>query len=58
MVIETFNLAKSLIEKERTLKGNVNAGCIIYIDELDAIGAVALTQVAMIAIPLGLCSHY
>lgn len=38
MVIETFNLAKSLIEKERTLKGNTNAGCIIYIDEIDAIG--------------------
>ncbi|KAE8305555.1 26S protease regulatory subunit 6A [Giardia duodenalis] len=38
MVIETFNLAKSLIEKERTLKGNMDAGCIIYIDEIDAIG--------------------
>lgn len=37
MVIEAFNMARSLIEKSRQ-GGNPNAGCIIYIDELDAIG--------------------
>lgn len=37
MVIDAFDLAKSLIA-ERRAAGDENAGCIIFIDELDAIG--------------------